>query len=48
MHLCELLSKADSFAAPVNINYRGKESFRSGIGGLVTIIMYLLTIVWLF
>ena len=33
------LQKIDTFGAPVNVNYRGKDTFPTSFGGILTLLM---------
>ena len=40
-----LLRSVDTFGHPIKVNYRGEESYKSALGGLMTLLVYSLTIV---
>ena len=40
-----LLRSVDTFGHPIKVNYSGEESYKSALGGLMTLLVYSLTIV---
>ena len=40
----QAITNIDAFGAPINLTFRGKTSFKTKRGGLLTIMIYLLTL----
>lgn len=45
-NFCDFLSKLDSFGAPVNLTVNGNRSFKTKMGGLVTLIFTFSTLLY--
>ena len=45
MSLSKLLKSIDSFGHPIQVNYKGEETFKSQVGGVLSLLSLALTLV---